>query len=911
MQVFKGIRLLIILTVWVVSGLESQEMMKIRNFTPEDYHFQAQNWAITQGRDGWMYVANNGGLMVFDGARWVHHFLPDKQTLRTVAADAGGRVYGGGFASFGYWEAGADGGPVYVDLSKNVAAAFLAKEEIWHTLVLKDQVLFQSFSTFYRYDGKSVQVLNPPGAIMFVQPLGDRLFFQVIDRGLFELLPDGSFRFVAGSEVLEKRIVQFMIPDGGSGFWVGTTDDGIWCYDGYGFSPWKNPLNQTFKRFQLNKALRLQDGGVAVGTILNGLYLLDRSGNLLWQVNKSGGLQNNTILSLYEDNRQNLWIGLDRGVDFIDRNTPLRFFRDNSGSIGTLYAAAMFRGSLYIGTNQGVFKRQGGHFNLVDGTQGQVWELGVYRDNLLCGHNRGTFLIEGSRANKIAEVTGGWHTLPYPGRADILVQGTYNGLVIFKLGDGGKWVFSHRVTGFREPLHKIGFDQEGYLWGAHPNKGLYRLRLSLDLTQVTEQRTFTVADGIPSDFKVNLIQMRDTLWIHPEAATCKVVYKNGKVRFERLPESFQGCKVIPGRTGAYFKVYPREVIRVDSHGTTVLSVNLINGYETIIDLSDGTYLMCQENGYARLDDKRASSARVGDLPGPGISAFYAGGRRLAHLSDGIATGIPHNQNDIRLLFAAHHFSDPPSFSWKMDGFAEAWSAYEPIAEKEFINLPPGKYVFRLRAAEGGAERPFHFEIRSPWYGTLWARLLFLLFFIGLIHLLFRWQQQRFDRQRDEMEAQKAEDLKHQRVLAERELIGVELENKSRELSNAALGIVRKNEILLRIKEDIEESRGDTRALSKVLRMIDRHVESEHDWEIFEASFNQVHDDFFKKLMSEFPDLTPGDLRLAAYLKMNLSTKEITPLLNISIRGVENKRYRLRRKLGLTEEANLTEFMMNY
>jgi DNA-binding CsgD family transcriptional regulator len=162
-----------------------------------------------------------------------------------------------------------------------------------------------------------------------------------------------------------------------------------------------------------------------------------------------------------------------------------------------------------------------------------------------------------------------------------------------------------------------------------------------------------------------------------------------------------------------------------------------------------------------------------------------------------------------------------------------------------------------------------------------------------------------------MEAQKAEDLKHQRVLAERELIGVELENKSRELSNAALGIVRKNEILLRIKEDIEESRGDTRALSKVLRMIDRHVESEHDWEIFEASFNQVHDDFFKKLMSEFPDLTPGDLRLAAYLKMNLSTKEITPLLNISIRGVENKRYRLRRKLGLTEEANLTEFMMNY
>ncbi|MBK6995650.1 MAG: hypothetical protein IPH31_12245 [Lewinellaceae bacterium] len=89
------------------------------------------------------------------------------------------------------------------------------------------------------------------------------------------------------------------------------------------------------------------------------------------------------------------------------------------------------------------------------------------------------------------------------------------------------------------------------------------------------------------------------------------------------------------------------------------------------------------------------------------------------------------------------------------------------------------------------------------------------------------------------------------------------------------------------------------------------MESDHDWEIFEESFNRVHDDFFKRLMHDFPDLTPGDLRLAGYLKMNLSSKEIAPLLNISIRGIENKRYRLRKKLGLSEEANLTEFIMAF
>jgi DNA-binding CsgD family transcriptional regulator len=73
----------------------------------------------------------------------------------------------------------------------------------------------------------------------------------------------------------------------------------------------------------------------------------------------------------------------------------------------------------------------------------------------------------------------------------------------------------------------------------------------------------------------------------------------------------------------------------------------------------------------------------------------------------------------------------------------------------------------------------------------------------------------------------------------------------------------------------------------------------------------VHEAFFNRLKAQFPDLTPGDLKLAAYLKMNLSSKEIAPLLNISVRGVENKRYRLRQKVHLDNDANLTEFMIHF
>ncbi len=123
--------------------------------------------------------------------------------------------------------------------------------------------------------------------------------------------------------------------------------------------------------------------------------------------------------------------------------------------------------------------------------------------------------------------------------------------------------------------------------------------------------------------------------------------------------------------------------------------------------------------------------------------------------------------------------------------------------------------------------------------------------------------------------------------------------------------MRKNEVLQHLRDQLLQAHQDPNALRKLIRAIDQHLDSEHDWALFEAAFNEVHDDFFKRLMSAYPDLTPGDLRLAAYLKLNLSSKEIAPLLNISVRGVENKRYRLRRKLGLSEEENLTEFILHF
>ena len=144
----------------------------------------------------------------------------------------------------------------------------------------------------------------------------------------------------------------------------------------------------------------------------------------------------------------------------------------------------------------------------------------------------------------------------------------------------------------------------------------------------------------------------------------------------------------------------------------------------------------------------------------------------------------------------------------------------------------------------------------------------------------------------------------------------EITSKSQQLSNIAINVVRKNEILEEIRDELQQVKAvmgqqlPTLHYNKLLHSIERNVSGKEDWKLFEDNFNEVHNEFFKRLKENNPSITPSELRLAACLRMNLATKEMAPALGISVRGVEIKRYRLRKKLGLDNDANLSEYMMS-
>jgi DNA-binding CsgD family transcriptional regulator len=160
-----------------------------------------------------------------------------------------------------------------------------------------------------------------------------------------------------------------------------------------------------------------------------------------------------------------------------------------------------------------------------------------------------------------------------------------------------------------------------------------------------------------------------------------------------------------------------------------------------------------------------------------------------------------------------------------------------------------------------------------------------------------------------LEIKELENEQHMMRVRNEQLLG-DVDAKSRELAASAMNLHNKNELLAIIKEDLKKTnKDDNRAVKSVISIINNNITEKDSWSVFKEAFENTDKDFLKKVKIAHPSLTPSDLRLCAYLRLNLSSKEIAPLLNISVRSVEIKRYRLRKKMDLSHEQGLVEYIL--
>lgn len=925
----------------------------IQNYPKAVYGSGNQNWSVAQDKNGLMYYGNAEGLLVYDGRYWQQYTMPNRQIVRSVATDNNCRIYTGSFGEFGYW-AYSNKKLRFHSLSSLLPHKKKLNDEIWKIYTDGNRVIFQSFSTIYIYQYNKIKTIEAGTSYLFLHKAGNRFFAEVANKGLFELVGT-KLVLIPGSANIHG--VLSVLPYKNNSLIIGTNANGLFVFDGKQFSQLNTPANNFLKTYQLNNGAKVLNKYYAYGTILNGLIIIDEDGNIIQQINKVSGLQNNTVLSLYADNNQNLWAGLDNGIDRIELNSPLYFYFDKTGKFGTVYSSLIFNNKIYLGTNQGLFysnwslSNNAFNFQLVPNSQGQVWDLSLIDGQLLCGHNNGTYRVVGDRFEKISSLSGGWTIKKLKTNPNYLIQGTYNGLALYNNDAGGNWKVITHIAGFNEPSRHVEQDSKGDVWVSHAYKGLNKLTLSPDYKKVISKQAFDEKDGLPGNFNINVFNLEN-----------KIVFSSdsGFYTYDELSNRFTKYEVLNKKLGAF--ATSNKIISAGAHqywfinhGKTalvnfsqpgrlpvdytrfsILDGRMVQYYENISRISNSIYLISIDDGFVIYNTNgNTRYNKFKNLPAVLIRKVDDITDKYKNISENGSGGkvlqIANSRNSIRIAYALPYYRQVQiRFQYYLEGYSNQWSDWSYATQKDFTNLSSGNYVFKVRAKINNAAiskiTTFQFEVLPPWYATRWAILMYLLLFGVMLYVGKKLYEKKLqiDHQKiaERIQKEQEEVLRLEAIAQEKQIaklqtekLQAELESKNRELSNSALSLAYKNELLQKLSDELLKIKDENgkklpiEQISKVQKVINEGMNDERDWNLFENSFNEAHENFFKKLKAQHPELVPNDIKLCAYLRMNMSSKELSSLLNITLRGVEIRRYRLRKKLNVPHDKNLVEFLM--
>ena len=924
-----------LLLLLIFNSSFSQELPPINFFSPKEYKAENQNWSISQALNKNIYIANNNGLLEFNGARWILYPSPNETILRSVKV-IGDKIYSGSYTDFGYWKKNNLGTLAYTSLSKKLNIKLIEDEQFWTIIEIDNWILFQSLNRIYILNStdNSLQIIAANTLITKMYAVDGSIYFQNENEGIYKIDNGKSFLITNDQLIKNSTVINIFIKD--DYLLLETQEKGFYKLDKGKLTAWDISSNKLLSEVIVYNSIQLSDGSFVLGTISDGIIYLNPNGDLNYQINQNNGLGNNTVLSLFEDVDKNIWLGLDKGINYIEMNAPFKIYHDRSGELGSIYAIQIFDNNLYLGTNQGLFYREINtktDFKLIAGTEGQVWSLVVLDNQLFCGHNVGTFLVINNKIQKIPNTQGTWNIKSINDRDDILLQGNYNGLNILEKV-GATWKFKNKIKGFDNSSRYFEIGPDNEIFVNHEYKGVFKIKVDSLFNNVMGVTIDSDIKGLNSSllkYENNVLYAYRNGVLKYNALNKKFIkdtfltklyrsdnYISGKLLYDPYKKSLWSFSktelnyITPGQLS--------DQPLMHSIALNAIMRNDVRGYESILYYKNNSYLLGTSSGYIIIDLNKLKTTES-DLTINTININELN-KKPKFVDKFVAGVFKNSENNIKFSFNVNNYEKyiETQYQYQLRGLSDNWSNWSKDHEVLFKNLSNGVYTFNVKAKVGNDEteqmESYSFEIKRHWLlsdiaiGSYILSFILILIFIHTIYRNYYKKQREKLLEKTERElALKEYEIKDQKLNFINKNLKQDIENKNKELASSTMSIIKKNEFLNQIKNELKNTSNDENLVS-VIQIIDKNINNSDDWKMFEEAFNNADKDFFKKIKKTHPKLTSNDLRLCMYLRMNLSSKEIAPLLNISPRSIEIKRYRLRKKINLERNVNLNDYFIN-
>jgi len=766
----------------------------IRNYSPKEYDHKPQNWAIVQDENGIIYVANQGGLLQYDGVSWRLLLIPNWNVLSLAVDKKTGTVCIGGNNEIGFLDADLNGSLKYVSLLGQLREHQKNFGKVWATCSTRKGVYFQAPNYLFRWEPGQLKIWEEPEGIKAAFSCGGELFIRRAGVGIMKMENDQLTPIPGGDAFAEKGIYMMVqYQQDTQELLIGTPENGLYIYDGAKAEPFPTEADDFLKKKVLYTGIRLSSGDFAMATSLGGIVIIDSRGRLKHIFNKASGLGDDNVRYIFETPRGNLWLGLDKGISKIEYTSPITILDERSNLPGLVLSMVKHEpdGVLYAGTTSGLYyfspTAGPGNFHPVPGIKSPCWSLLSIDDSLLAATERGVFQVEDKHNARWKSVENSSLALLRsrfsPNRVWV---GTDKG--VFSLhpeNETGKrrWTIEHQLEKITDKIASIAEDEKGNLWLGTLTRGVLNAVFPTGTVnaapRVNRYEPPDTSHGLPPG-PVNVFTAAGHIMFTTEKGIFRFhPEKDIFIADTTLGNEFAG----PDGTGVYYIVEDRKKdIWLHSRQRNIHAIRQ----------PDGTFLLKKqpflripraqvdviypepggnitwfggEEGIIRYDIRVKKNYAVDfktlirkfEVNGNPVFNGNKSGRRNASHPEPPVPVIDYKDRNVRFEFAAPFFEDESAMQYRclLEGYDDQWSGWSAETRKDYTNLYSGMYTFRVRARNvyqnESNESVYRFKVLPPWYKTWWALSIDVFFLFLLMFLIIKWRSGKLEREKQKLE----------------------------------------------------------------------------------------------------------------------------------------------------------------
>lgn len=773
----------------------------IKNYSPNDYNANEQNWAVCEDNRGVVYVGNTDGVLEFDGNKWRKIRIANGSIARSLAYHSG-TVYVGGINEFGYLAPGKLGDMQYISLSNQLDTANF--NDVWKIFTLDDELYFCCDLYIFKFANKKLEKVynNKIGSFLSFK-VHDKIYWGNYEDGIYELTQD-SVVLSNGGEFFKEMDIFIMLPWNDNEILVGTIGQGIYIYNsltgltkdfkslGQDYQLLYNKLNSS----QIYNGIKLSGGDYAVATLNNGCIVFSNDGEVKYKLDKDNGLQDITAINLFESSYGHLWIGLNKGLSFVELNTPFTKLGHEYGLEGIITDVVRFENTLVVSTNVNLYYLDYNNeylpfFKNVP-LEREVWDLSIFKDpatghqKLLLGSELGLFIYNGKNTepDKISDEEYQCRfILQSKINPKYVYLGTTLGVASIEY-QNGKWIDHDKLNQeITSEVTTMVEDLVGNLWLGTTLNGI--IKINKDSTFVR----YGLEKGLPAEGTVRVYYIDGKI----VSATNQGLYYYNEDNDEFQKYEGFGEKYVHSNDeveyidilgeNEYWIISTNKdnnlqyIEKVTISQDRIVNINnlpfkrLINNsfYKIAPDKDNGVWIASSDalyNYQERLNEDFTryynSLIRKVEMGFDSIVFYGTYYEDTAHFAvdlkqpDQLKITTQYRNNSFVFYYSSPYMPvDEIKYSYKLEGFDVGWSSWDNKTEKEYTNLNNGHYKFLVKAkniydVESEAVS-YEFTIKPPWYKTIVAYLFYMLLAVFIIIVIVKIYTRRLELEKIRLE----------------------------------------------------------------------------------------------------------------------------------------------------------------